>query len=312
MNKIIYYPSEKKYSTAGYSYPESANALELIQFVNNYGINVQFDDIQSVKNPRFYICRGEGVLQLNRKKYFAVKIPDQLKPMLRYRPEVEVIICGSNNSADTVYPIVEQVLRIPEYVLHDMTRPAKPRNKDNVQSVYFQTDPAEIFYGWLAGNPDGEIVMEYRKEDEIIALVHDGKIMMLVSFFNEPVSEWLADEGEWNDQPPVWFSESGHCRSPLYTVQRAADYLRDRSMGKILPLVILNDHINVINAENMADTWCDSGVTVCYCSRKEEFIAPFAESIEAAEKAHPEFQIQDDEEIQNIRKALDDFQDMRM
>ena len=78
-------------------------------------------------------------------------------------------------------------------------------------------------------------------------------------------------------------------------------------MGKILPLVILSDHINVINADDMVDTWRESVVTVCYCSRKEEVIAPFAESIEAAEKDHPEFQIQDDEEIQNVQKALHDF-----
>ncbi len=304
MNRIIYYPSEKEYPAAGYKYPDSENTLELIQFVNNCGINVRFDDIRSVKNPHFFICRGEGFLQLNRKNFFAVKIPNSLKPMLRHRPQIEVTICDSNNSADTVYPAVEQVLRIPEYVLHDMTR---PRDKDNAEP-----EPAEAFYGWLAGDLDGDIVMEYHKDDQTFALVHDGNILMLVSFFDAPPSEWLADEEKWNDSPPFWFCEGGHCRSPLYTVQRAAQYLRDRSMGKILPLVILSDHIDVINAEDMADTWRKTGVTVCYCSRKEEFIAPFAESIDAAKKDHPEFQIQDDEEIQNVQKALHDFQDGRM
>lgn len=312
MNKIIYYPLEKEYSTARCKYPDSENALELIQLVNNFAINVQFNDIQSVTNPRFYICRGEGFLQLNRRNFFAVKIPDQLKPMLRHCPEVEVIISGSNNSVDTVYPIVEQVLRTPEYVLHDMTRPVISRNKDNAQSKNPHTHPAEIFYSWLGENLEGDIVMEYHKDDDIFALVHDGNAMMLVSFFNESKSEWLAAEYELGDDPPMWFSEDGHCRSPLYTVQRAAEYLRDQHMGKILPLVILSDHINVINADDMVDTWRESGVTVCYCSRKEEFIAPFAESIEAAEKDHPEFQIQDDEEIQNVQKALHDFQDKRM
>jgi hypothetical protein len=314
MNKIIYYPSEKKYSTAGYSYPDPDNALELIRLANNCGINVQFNDIQSVKNPRFYICRGEGFLQLNRKNFFAVKIPDQVRPMLRYCSEIEVSIFGRNDSADTVYPRVEQVLRIPEYMLHDMTRhdqPRKPRDEVNAPSGYIHTHPAEIFYGWLAGTLDGEIVMEYRKEGEIFALVHDGNTMMLVSFFNEPESEWMATESENNDYPPLWFSAESYSRSPLYSVRCAAEYLRDRGLGRILPLVILSDHINIINARDMVDTWRESGVTVCYCSRKEEFIAPFAEGIEAAEFDHPEFLFLDYEEIQNVRKALHDFQDLR-
>lgn len=325
MNKINYYPSEKEYSTAWCKYPDSDNALELFQLVNNFGINVQFNDIQSVTNPRFYICRGEGFLQLNRRNFFAVKIPDSLRPMLRHRPEIEVIISGSNNSVDTVYPIVEQVLRTPEYVLHDMTRQVEdadpegcpdqnPSPNEGAGPVFPHTPPDEVFYAWLVeDNLDADVVMEYHKGDESFALVHDGKIMMLVSFFDEPEQEWLPDEEELNEEPPHWFCSKRNLRSPVYTLKLATEYLRDHGIENVLPLTIVSDHIDLIAADDViADEWKKNGVSVCYCFRQKDVVVPFAEIVKTAEKDHPEYQDWDEEDLLKVKNILLDFQERRM
>ena len=76
---------------------------------------------------------------------------------------------------------------------------------------------------------DADIIMEYHKGDEIFALVHNGKIMMLVSFFDEPEQEWLPDEEEFNEEPPLWFCSNRHRRSPVYTLKLAAEYLKEHA-----------------------------------------------------------------------------------
>ncbi len=324
MNTISYYPSVKEYETAKTIYPQSDNALELVQLQNELGIGIKFEEINSVKNPRFYICRGQGFLQLNRSNFFAVTIPDQLEPILRHSSTVEVVIAYGEGSTSNVPAIIEQVLRVPEYVTHDMTRqvedagPKSDSDQDtssdeDTRPVFPHTPPAEVFFGWLIeDNMDADIIMEYHKGDDIFALVHNGKIMMLVSFFDEPEQEWLPDEEEFNEEPPLWFCSNRHRRSPVYTLKLAAEYLKEHGIENVLPLTILSDHIDLISADVIADEWKKNGVSVCYCFRQEDFVAPFAEIVKTAEKDHPEYQDWDEEDLLKVKNILHDFQERQM
>lgn len=322
MNNISYYSSEKKYKTAAV-YPQSENELELVRFQNDLGICLKLDETLDIKNPRFYVCRGEGFLQLNRSNFFSVKISDQVIPMLRYCSNVEVVIShGDDNSVNSVFASVEHVLRVPEYVKHDMTRPAEDADRKNCsgedqspdedeEPTFPHTPPAEVFFGWLFLEDDADIVMECGKGVKNLTLVHDGGTLMLVSFFDEPARDWLADEEEINDEPALWFSDQSHRPSPLYTLKLAIEYLKSHGIVNVVPLTILSDHVNIINTPYIADVWREIGITVCYCFRNEDDIAPFEETIGVLKKAHPEWQEWNEEDLGKIQKLLHDFQESR-
>ena len=125
MNNITFYPSDRKYAQVEVTCAAADDELELVQVQNNLGIGMKFNDFQSVKNPRFHVCRGKGYLQLNRSCFFSVKIADQLKPMLRYCSDVEVVLSNADDAVRSVYAVIERVLRVPEYVTRDLTAPVK-------------------------------------------------------------------------------------------------------------------------------------------------------------------------------------------
>ncbi len=86
----------------------------------------------------------------------------------------------------------------------------------------------------------------------------------LMSFDDEP-GDWLADEEAFNDEDPLWFSETDHRTSPVFTLgilaKNLIQKLADLSF-KVRPILI-ERRGNLINAEDMVKTWNDLGVTVC-------------------------------------------------
>ena len=78
--------------------------------------------------------------------------------------------------------------------------------------------------------------------------------------------DWLADEERFNDEEPLWFSESSHRISPVRKVDLAKtalmEKLKDADLSfEIVPFVI--EQIgNIINAEDMIDIWRDLNVKV--------------------------------------------------
>ena len=83
--------------------------------------------------------------------------------------------------------------------------------------------------------------------------------------FRSP-GDWLADEERFNDEEPLWFSESSHRISPVRKVDLAKtalmEKLKDADLSfEIVPFVI--EQIgNIINAEDMIDIWRDLNVKV--------------------------------------------------
>ena len=322
MNNITFYPSDREYAQVEVTCAAADDELELVQVQNNLGIGMKFNDFQSVKNPRFHVCRGKGYLQLNRSCFFSVKIADQLKPMLRYCSDVEVVLSNADDAVRSVYAVIERVLRVPEYVTRDLTAPVKkdieePDEPDEdeeeeedeekeAKTKWQHTPPAERFIEWLT-DQNGEILMEYHGDDAEFLLAHNDDALLLVSFFDESDDTWLADEEEFDGEPPLWFSASGHRQSPLYAVGLAAGCLRKHGIGNVLPLAVMSDHIDIVNDEEMQEIWDKLGVSLCYCTRTEDFAAPFAEFLEMEREDHPESRPLDDESIAAAREILQDF-----
>lgn len=79
--------------------------------------------------------------------------------------------------------------------------------------------------------------------------------------------DWLADEEFFNDEEPLWFSETDHRISPVYQLVKAAETFGKKVTEcgfeqKVIPILIEKEG-TIINAEDMGDTWRKSGVIVC-------------------------------------------------
>ena len=77
----------------------------------------------------------------------------------------------------------------------------------------------------------------------------------------------MADEEAFNDEDPLWFSETDHRVSPVFELiqQTKAVGQKLTSAGfdlKVQPMLIERKG-NLINAEDMLRTWNDLGVIVC-------------------------------------------------
>ena len=57
-----------------------------------------------------------------------------------------------------------------------------------------------------------------------VVYMTESELLLVKGDFLPPdkrVESWLADEESYNNEPPLYFSESSHRESPLYALQRA-------------------------------------------------------------------------------------------
>lgn len=100
-------------------------------------------------------------------------------------------------------------------------------------------------------------------------------------------SDWLADEERFNDENPLWFSESSHVESPIFKLQVFRDQLLKKKPGEIKIVLVIFPGSGIINADDMLETWREIGVTVVsynYVKRLEKNFLNRLDSI----KSNPE------------------------
>ena len=117
--------------------------------------------------------------------------------------------------------------------------------------------------------------------------VADEKICLCL--IDKETGDWLADEERFNDEEPLWFSESSHRISPVRKIDLAAQALSDKLESnndvdfEIKPFIIIQMG-NIINAEDMFDVWNDIGVEVTRINRgSPKEIKLFSKSLEEAD-----------------------------
>ena len=102
-------------------------------------------------------------------------------------------------------------------------------------------------------------------EDLIDYVAFGQKDAYLILLDSEP-GDWLADEERFNDEDPLWFSESSHRVSPLTVLRRAADRLKttldQEGISLTSHILLVKTKGNIINAEDMKDVWKEMNVTV--------------------------------------------------
>ena len=90
---------------------------------------------------------------------------------------------------------------------------------------------------------------------------------ILLCLIDSESGDWLADEERFNDEEPLWFSESNHRISPVRVVLNARDALASVLSGaaqgmEIKPMVVIRQG-TIINAEDMFEIWSGLNITVC-------------------------------------------------
>lgn len=138
------------------------------------------------------------------------------------------------------------------------------------------------------------------KPVDYIGVSEDHILLCLV---DSEHGDWLADEERFNDEEPLWFSESNHRISPVRIILNARDALMPQLSGKargmeIKPMVIVKQG-TIINAEDMFEVWDGLNVSVCrFDEGGPEEIQDLRTSLERVEPA-------EDAVYQEVSSALD-------
>ena len=101
--------------------------------------------------------------------------------------------------------------------------------------------------------------------------------------------DWLADEERFNDEEPLWFSESSHRVSPVRKIDIARNILKEKLESSNLDFNVSAFLIiqigNIINAEDMFEIWDNMDINVTRIDRgTPKEIKLFAKTLEDAEE----------------------------
>lgn len=106
--------------------------------------------------------------------------------------------------------------------------------------------------------------------------------------------DWLADEERFNDEEPLWFSESSHRISPVRKIDVARlilnDKLTEADLNFEVEAYVIEQIGNIINAEDMFEIWDGMKINVARIDRgTPKELKLFAKAVdEANSKIAPE------------------------
>lgn len=97
------------------------------------------------------------------------------------------------------------------------------------------------------------------------AAVGKGEIFIILK--DSEKGDWLADEERFNDEDPLWFSETSHRISPITTLKKfeksLTNALKKKNISMAIHPVLAKTDGNIINAEDMQEVWKEMKVSVC-------------------------------------------------
>ena len=131
--------------------------------------------------------------------------------------------------------------------------------------------------------------------------VSDSEVCLC--YVDKETGDWLADEELFNGEDPLWFSEDSHRVSPVRKAASAQkkvyNALADGGFNMIIKPYVVIQMANIINADDMFDTWNNIGVEVTRINRgMPKEIKLFSKSLKETEGNL------DKKEIETIRRIL--------
>lgn len=115
--------------------------------------------------------------------------------------------------------------------------------------------------------------------------VSDKQICLCLT--DKEPGDWLADEERFNDEEPLWFSESSHRISPVRKIDVARSFLKDKltenGLEYTVDAYVIEQIGNIINAEDMFEIWNEMNIKVTRIDRgTPKEINLFAKTLEEA------------------------------
>ena len=148
-----------------------------------------------------------------------------------------------------------------------------------------------------------EIITGATLANNLIDFIGVADKQICVCLLDKEPGDWLADEERFNDEEPLWFSESSHRISPVRKIglscQALEEKLKEADLNfNINPYVIIQLG-NIINAEDMFEIWNEMKINVTRIDRgTPKEIKLFAKSLEEAE-AHI-----DKDKFEKVKKLI--------
>lgn len=143
---------------------------------------------------------------------------------------------------------------------------------------------------WMVLNQKGfDVIPSAIIKNTTIDYIGVSKNQLFLCLIDKEAGDWLADEEKFNDEEPLWFSESSHRISPVRKIDVARDILKTKlAVGdmnfEIIAYVIIQAG-NIINAEDMFEIWNNMNVNVTRINRgSPKEIRLFSKSLDNCEE----------------------------
>ena len=135
-----------------------------------------------------------------------------------------------------------------------------------------------------------EVINRVTIKNTVIDYIGISENRICLCMLDREPGDWLADEERFNDEEPLWFSESSHRISPVRKIDIAKQALLDKldmaEMNFMVDAFVIIQIGNIINAEDMFETWEELNINVTRIDRgTPKEIKLFARTLPEAEKA---------------------------
>lgn len=116
-----------------------------------------------------------------------------------------------------------------------------------------------------------EVITAATVKNSVIDFIGVSDKQINLCLLDKEPGDWLADEERFNDEEPLWFSESSHRISPVRKVDLArkilSEKLAESDMNFEIRAFVVVQIGNIINAEDMFETWDEMNISVTRIDR---------------------------------------------
>lgn len=177
----------------------------------------------------------------------------------------------------------------------DSNKDNKRNNRGNLPASAKENAPVSK---QNSGNSTLDVIKQHGYEtingatikNNLIDFIGVARNQICLCLIDKEPGDWLADEERFNDEEPLWFSESSHRISPVRKADLSRKFLEEKLASldlkfTVKPYVIVQIG-NIINAEDMFDIWDDLKVSVTRIDRgTPKELALFAKTLDDAENS---------------------------
>ena len=179
---------------------------------------------------------------------------------------------------------------------------------DISSEVLLEDQPVELKEDLLAimKNAGAQVILNPQIGENTIDYLAVTKDTIFLILKDEERGDWLADEERFNDEDPLWFSETSHRISPITTLKNFEKELEEKLMSAGLSaqiqIILVKTNGNIINAEDMQEIWAQMNVSVARSAfGQPEDLPSFSEAFpKQLETADAEYVEKIKQIIQNI------------